>query len=969
MAPDTFAQQIPLIQYKQEQGLPSNIIYSVIRDRKGYLWIGTDKGLCLFNGYTFKTYTTLDGLPDNEVFSCTEDLYGRLWLVTFKGDLCFLKDNVFHTAANTPWLKLPPSSDLFFSPMVEESDSSFNIVSNTGTSFVHIKGNQLKLINLHKIIYGGGARRSGTCVVKRINANRFLLYADTFRIIVDSSFNLIEKKNVAYNIGYSHDRTYLINKKGIWDLDENLVIPAFNVAYDKYNSVHPLLLLDKKRFWLGTKTNLFLNNQRIFNEKSKPVTSIEKDIAGDYWVSTRGDGLYRISRYFDSIQITANAYSDRVIYARKVKGIVYFITGSGGIYKSTSGKTEKIKELFKGRQVTLAKEGFYISDQGVLLLIDKLYRNYWIPDITKPRLRVYPLFFRTPQEEPGVKAIIPYGKYLYEFSPQDVIRIKKPGPSLTSNMLSTEFLLDGKKTDAKRIYAKAIDQQTGDIWYSRQDGIHKMTDGVPRLQKQLSPFVFRQFDFYGPYLVGITDNSKLIIINSADKHLKWDSTRNDICIWEDICPIDRQHAIISTNNDYRLLTLYPPHSSGMPRYTLQAIENHFIPQKVEYVFSDTQNCYFFKEGTITKVSTSALFAIPPPPIPVFSSFKATGKSYPLRPRITIPYSESKNINLVFDNIAFNGNDITCEYSILKEGKEDWLAITGNEINLNTPGFGDYTIKIRSKTISSNYSRPAIIHLTILKPFWATWWFITLAILLLIALVWAIVLIAIWYRLRKKQKEHDADMKYQQSEYKALNALMNPHFIFNSLNNIQGLINKDEKRVANEYLVIFSDLVRQNMNNISKGFITLQQELNLVENYLTLEKLRFKDLVNYEIQVAEDVETEDIMIPPLMIQPLVENAVKHGLLPKQSTENMVRIHVFERDDLLHVEITDNGIGLSQSLRSKNRLYDSMGLTNLKKRTEHLKKIQQQEIDIEITELENEHGVTGTRASIKMSLPDY
>jgi len=199
--------------------------------------------------------------------------------------------------------------------------------------------------------------------------------------------------------------------------------------------------------------------------------------------------------------------------------------------------------------------------------------------------------------------------------------------------------------------------------------------------------------------------------------------------------------------------------------------------------------------------------------------------------------------------------------------------------------------------------------------------------------------------------------------------MNPHFIFNSLNNIQGLINKDEKRTANEYLVIFSDLVRQNMNNISRGFISLQQELNLVENYLNLEKLRFKELVNYEIEVGEDVETDDIMIPPLMIQPLVENAVKHGLLPRQSASSLVRIHVFEKDNLLHVVIEDNGIGIRQSLQSKNRLYESFGLVNLRKRTEHLKKIQQHKIEIEVAEIKEGDVVMGTRASIKMSLDPY
>jgi sensor histidine kinase YesM len=197
--------------------------------------------------------------------------------------------------------------------------------------------------------------------------------------------------------------------------------------------------------------------------------------------------------------------------------------------------------------------------------------------------------------------------------------------------------------------------------------------------------------------------------------------------------------------------------------------------------------------------------------------------------------------------------------------------------------------------------------------------------------------------------------------------MNPHFIFNSLNNIQGLINKDEKRTANEYLVIFSDLVRQNMHNISKGFISLQEELTLIENYLTLEKLGFKELVNYSIKIGEDVDIDGIMIPPLMIQPLVENAVKHGLLPLQSSNAKVSIEVYEREDVLYIIIEDNGIGLTASLKSQNKLHESFGLSNLQKRTDHLKKIQQHELSIEINEMKDTDGkVLGTKAVVTIQL---
>jgi LytS/YehU family sensor histidine kinase len=100
---------------------------------------------------------------------------------------------------------------------------------------------------------------------------------------------------------------------------------------------------------------------------------------------------------------------------------------------------------------------------------------------------------------------------------------------------------------------------------------------------------------------------------------------------------------------------------------------------------------------------------------------------------------------------------------------------------------------------------------------------------------------------------------------------------------RGLVNRNDKRAANEYLRVFADLVRQNMHNVSKELIPLQKEMDLVSNYLKLEKLRFKEMLNYVINVQEDLDLSDIMIPPLLVQPLVENSIKHGILPLESVE--------------------------------------------------------------------------------------
>jgi hypothetical protein len=196
----------------------------------------------------------------------------------------------------------------------------------------------------------------------------------------------------------------------------------------------------------------------------------------------------------------------------------------------------------------------------------------------------------------------------------------------------------------------------------------------------------------------------------------------------------------------------------------------------------------------------------------------------------------------------------------------WNTITGNEINLNEAAYGKYVVKLRCKTVSGTFSTPISLSLTIEPPFWAKWWFLLFCSIAFLALAYISIQLIARLQIRKKQRIHDAEMKLQEAEYKALNALMNPHFIFNSLNNIQSLVNRNFVETANQYLVIFSKLIRQNMLNISKGLVSLSKELELVENYLNLEKLRYKEIINYSIEVDEEIDIEDIMISPLLIQP-------------------------------------------------------------------------------------------------------
>jgi two-component sensor histidine kinase len=952
------AQTFSMRHYTVEDGLPSNVVYSTTRDKKGYLWFATDKGIARYDGFRFKTFTISDGLPDNEIFGLKEDNEQRLWMYTFNGVLCYYKDGIIHTEANTPWLKLQ-TQPAVIQYIKLEKDGSLSFSLETKKFIFNIHHETIKYIPLTNL------KMSGLLAViffTKCSTSKYRIFLGHTYIDVDTTGSLLGEYNYPdsckFNAAISATDEYLYGKKGLYNADLKLVYPINKVPFD--SSVLRINIENRNIFLSGKSNGLYINEDSLLL-KDLFITHISRDQSGNYWVSTKGSGVYSLNKDLLETLEYENVYKEQVLYAKVVDSKLLFVDNRGTIFQLEKGTTKLTDKCTAN--INLTKGNFSISGNS------DYFRVYNHRDTLKVRTGIggHKKDIIIPSGLKGyVKEILISGDYLYIVTISSIYRLSYK--DIVNNKPVVEVVVPYSINDfSNRIYARALDKTKNQLWFNRIDGMYQLIGTQLVRKDKFKGILFKEFAFFGQYLIGFTNKNKLLIYNNYDANAVVDSIIEKNCIWENIYPIDDHRVIISTNNYYRLISLYPPLKNGKPRYTIQTIEDPFVPTQAEYIAADSNNCYFFKKGTITHIATSVLFEKTPPPIPVFSSFKTLNKSYLIRPEIKISYDQSKNINIVFDNISFTGKDITCQYSITDNGKDQWREITGNEINLNTPGYGTYLVKVRSKTLSSGYSKPAVIRLIVQKPFWATWWFISLCALALIALVWGIIIFITWRKLHKKQKEHEADMKYQQSEYKALNALMNPHFIFNSLNNIQGLINKDEKRIANEYLVIFSDLVRQNMHNISKGFISLQQELTLIENYLTLEKLRFKELVNYEINIGEDVDVDDIMIPPLMIQPLVENAVKHGLLPKQSASSKVSVQVYEKDNLLYIVIEDNGVGLTQSLQSENKLHESFGLSNLQKRTEHLKKIQEHEINIEVTELKNSDGtVKGTQAVVTIKL---
>lgn len=298
-----------------------------------------------------------------------------------------------------------------------------------------------------------------------------------------------------------------------------------------------------------------------------------------------------------------------------------------------------------------------------------------------------------------------------------------------------------------------------------------------------------------------------------------------------------------------------------------------------------------------------------------------------------------------------------------------------ELNVETPFIsykslpsGDYIFEVYL-SYRGEKSSVQRIDLHISPPFWKTWWFITLLFLFLLSMIIAMFIIRLKYinkRNEKRLKDEVMERKMLASRLQTLRSQMNPHFIFNSLNSIQALVLKEDTDRSYDYIVIFSDLVRMTLDYSNEDFISLEKEVEYLELYLSLQKLRFKSDFDYLI---EDKVAEDAQVPTLIIQPFIENALLHGLMHKSGPKKLNV--VFEsKGESLFITILDNGIGRKKSeeiRKRQGRQYESFSTQAINERMGILRKKYEGNIGYEIIDLYDEQGdSSGTKVVIEIPL---
>jgi len=233
------------------------------------------------------------------------------------------------------------------------------------------------------------------------------------------------------------------------------------------------------------------------------------------------------------------------------------------------------------------------------------------------------------------------------------------------------------------------------------------------------------------------------------------------------------------------------------------------------------------------------------------------------------------------------------------------------------------------------------------------------------------------KVRAEQQAHEKEIEVIKlnrdlvtSQLTALRSQMNPHFIFNALNSVQQYILTGDSDEANKYLSKFSRLQREILHHCDQNFISLEKEIEMLNLYLQLEQLRFNEQFNYSVRFSDDIDPSEIKIPPMMLQPFVENAIWHGLIPKRGPKEITIDFMIKDDELIICTIKDNGIGREASARLKkspvnNDNHKSKGISLVLDRLEILKKHYQQTFEVSISDIKDVEGkILGTSVKLIM-----
>ncbi len=957
-----FGQSYPYRQFSSKDGLISNIVYDAIQDNRGFMWFATNVGVSRFDGNKWINYTTQEGLNDNEILKIKKDNKGRLWLMAFNGAVNIIENDTILNDKNCPVLAQMEKG--FYYRHFYSDTSNLIWLSNTRTSSYVLK--DIKIVESYGKLDYSVIFKNDLGIVKLDEINR--LTKDCLKptsLILNERLKSWQKGDESHLLGLSRNFVYRLDQNG--DIKKySISLPiGFNFVDFYFINENELWIVADKNGVLRYKfdKDQYVLKERLF--KDNYITSTYIDVEGNYWFTSYGSGIFMLPSNFKQIQTynKTNGLQGNDVFSvfvdkneniwagHKYEGVD--VITKNKIYNSqltnsnvTVGRVRDI-QLYKNGEILIAyDEGLIASNTN--LKNGSKYKRISL-ELSNGRITL---------EQP-IKDIAFDSKENIYIASQENLHILSSKSLRFKNPIARSI-----KLKSQRFYTLAVDKNDI-LWYFGANGLAKLNNGKLQNLEHIS----KKIKGRAEDMIWVDD---LLFISTVGYGI---FVIKDEKILENITSADG----LMSNNCSKMFAfdkdIYVCSNKGLNRISINnktdlnisSISANIHPDQINDVFINQNNIYLASLEGIT-ILPNTIWSnknLIKPKIYI-EKVIYKGKTISNHEKVNINFSD-RHITFHFTSPVFNNNK-GIEY-YYKLGQNQWIKLASPVLELNElrPGFYNLYVKVRhSNTIWSN---ELVYPFQVERPFYLAWWFyITLGVILLAWIMY------IWRsKIQRLEMEQKLKLNYEQEinklQLKSLQAMMNPHFVFNSLSAIQQQINAGENSKASTYLTRFSKLLRKNLESINESYITIEEEIARLVLYLESEKMRLDNLLEYNIICNKDIDKKTFLIPTMLLQPLVENAIWHGIIPSERKGQVV-IYFNRVENRLNITIEDNGIGIesSESTDRKNKLKgQAIGMKITSDRLKYLEQKMGSPIKLIITDL-TKMGLQGTRILIEMDLID-
>jgi hypothetical protein len=968
----------PVKRFTTADGLPSSIIYTVFEDSKGYLWVGTDGGVSMYDGYTFKNFSPRHGLPANSILGIDEDSQGRIWFRSSRAGLSYYQNGKVHViAGNEKLLQLLPALREVCTSIYIDKESTIWLSYTRSDFLIKIPAtNNWSLPE--KVMLP--ALNGSYCYVNQWFPDSDAWFGSFTRSqIVDSVLTVFSGKERRTKIDFKPGYHVLTSIRILIKKPEFVLFSINNTLVWLYSNGKilkremPDLILsaneDDKSFYVGLQNIGCIKLSKADFEFCVPeylfsgtVTGIEIDRSGNFWYSLYDGGLNCCAwlsaiiynkedglgtdnvqelRFFRGGLYLGHPYHQFSTISNDVRVFPYMFTDiyesengnwylMGGVSGLAGGRNDSVFDGIKERfQFNSSYQKRFRSSRDKALVMNEHLRlsckkiNFW----------------------QGRLVLISNGEIsfanLNTFVCEDTIVF----PSIITSTMVTS---------------------NDEFWVGCNGGLFNVQNG------SVVKLYGKKDAFSNPVSSLCRDNSYGYLMGTKGNGLYY--CKDDSVIYH----LDESSGLLSNtvncivacgDDKFWVGTSAGLHLISRDFKLLESItSDHGLPEnEVNDVVQVGSTVYVATSGGVLRFDLKDLVREDVVPNLFIVGVQVNGVAMPADSRLlkNLDY-QSDNIRIHFAGINLSGGKVL-RYRY-RFGNGEWSYTTSTSLDFPRLSIGEYAFELQVQVLNGKWSKPVHLYFMINPPWWKQNWFIVIEFAGILVVLIAVLLFVNNRRVKKESERIQFTRQLEQLRLQALQAQMNPHFMFNVMGSIQHFILNNDSVNASSYLTRFSRLIRNVLEQSSAERINLDQELETLRLYLQLESLRMEHF-SYEIVIAGDVSTGSYLIPPMIIQPFIENAIWHGLMNKAGDRKiLVRVYLSEQGQLI-VEVEDNGIGRKAAALIKtknNKLHNSKAMELIEKRIDALKYLYQQQITVQITDLYTDTGnAAGTKSQIIVS----